>query len=271
MIRPTLILAGYSLRRMRGMLIGLGLLFGLFQFLLTQVASYLQTNTAFEQLSMLMPEFVRNMAGPSALAFMSFPGIVALGYFHPMIITAAVGMMIAIATEPAAEVETRFVDLTLSRPMTRGQVIARTLLVLVVSGAVMIGAMAGGTWVGLICCVPRDAPPVPPALIGSLAAGLAAIMACWAGVTLAIASGARRRAAAGAAAGVAAIAAYLLDYLGRAWAPAAPFSVVSPFHFFDPMAAIGGQPLSTWNVGVLLAIGAIGAAVGFVVFARRDI
>src|SRR4029079_8725621 len=135
------------------------------------------------------------------------------------------GLMIAIATEPAAEVETRFVDLTLSRPMTRGQVMARTLLVLAISGAVMIGAMAGGTWVGLTCCVPRDAPPVSPALIGSLATGLAAIMACWGGVTLDVASGARRRAAAGATAGVAAIAAYLLDYLGRAWAPAASFSV----------------------------------------------
>jgi hypothetical protein len=201
-MRATLILAAYSLRRMRGMLAGLGLLLALFQFLLTQVASYLQANTAFDQLTMLMPEFVRNLAGPSALAFMSFPGIVALGYFHPMIITAAVGLMIAIATEPAAEVETRFVDLTLSRPMTRGQVVARTLLVLLVSGAVILGAMAGGTWVGLSCCVPRDAPPVAPALIGSLVAGLASIMTCWAGVTLAIASGARRRAVAGAVAGV---------------------------------------------------------------------
>jgi hypothetical protein len=270
-MRPTLILAGYSLRRMRAILIGLGLLLGLFQFLLTQVASYLQTNTAFEQLSMLMPEFMRNMAGPSALAFMSFSGIVALGYFHPMIITALIGLMIAIATEPAGEVETRFVDLTLARPMTRGDVMTRTVLVIVVGGGAMLAAMTAGTWMGLTCCVPKNAPPVSAGLIGSLAAGLASIMACWAGVTLAIASASRRRAAAGAIAAAAAITAYLLDYLGRAWAPAARLSVVSPFHFFDPMTVIGGQPLSIWNVGVLAAIAVTGATVGYVVFARRDI
>jgi hypothetical protein len=270
-MRPTLILAVYSLGRMRTILIGLGLLLGLFQFLLTQVASYLQTNTAFEQLSMLMPEFVRNMAGPSALAFMSFRGIVALGYFHPMIITALVGLMIAIATEPAAEVETRFVDLTLARPMTRSHVMTRTVLVIGAGGGAMLAAMTAGTWMGLACCVPKDAPPVPAALIASLAAELAAIMACWAGVTLAIAAAARRRAAAGASAAVAAIAAYLLDYLGRAWEPAAALSVVSPFHYFDPMTVIGGQPLSAWNMSVLVAIAVMGASVAFVVFARRDI
>jgi hypothetical protein len=270
-MRPTLILAGYSLRRMRAVLIGLGVLLGLFQFLLTQVASYLQTNTAFDQLSMLMPEFMRNIAGPSALAFMSFPGIVALGYFHPMIITALVGVMIAVATEPAAEVETRFVDLTLARPMTRAQMMTRTLLVLVACGGAMLAVMTAGTWVGLACCVANDAPPVSTRLIASLAGGLAAIMACWGGVTLAIASASRRRAVAGAIAGVSALAAFLLDYLGRAWEPAWIFSVVSPFHYFDPMAVIGGQPLSAWNVGVLGAIAVTGTAIGYAVFAHRDI
>jgi hypothetical protein len=270
-IRPILILTAYSLRRMRGVLVGLGVLLALFQFLLTQVAAYLLRQSAFNQLSLLMHVFFRSIAGPSALAFMSFPGIVALGYFHPMIIASLTGLMIAVATEPAAEVETRFVDLTLARPMTRVQVITRTLLVLVVSGGAMLASMAGGTWVGLACCVPADAPPVSVALIASLAGGLASIMACWAGVALAVASSSRRRAAASALAGVAALAAYLLDYLGRAWEPAAPTSVVSPFHYFDPMAAIGGQPISGRNVGVLVAIAAAGATIAYGVFSRRDI
>jgi hypothetical protein len=270
-IRPTLILAGYSLRRMGPMLFGLGLLLAAFQFLLTQVAGYLLRNSAFSQLSMLMPDFVRSIAGPSALAFMSFSGIVALGYFHPVIIASLVGLMIAIATEPAAEVETRFVDLTLARPLTRIHVITRTLLVLVVSTTMTLGLMTAGTWAGLFCCAPADAPPVPAELIASLAISLAAIMACWAGVTLAIASAARRRAVAGALAGAAALAAYLLDYLGRAWEPARVPSAVSPFHYFDPMSLIGGQRLNGWNIGVLVGIAVTGAAVGYVVFARRDI
>jgi hypothetical protein len=270
-IRPTLILAGYSLGRMRPVLFGLGLLLAAFQFLLTQVAGYLLRNSAFNQLSMLMPDFMRNIAGPSALGFMSFPGIVALGYFHPVIIASLVGLMIAIATEPAAEIETRFVDLTLARPLTRIQVITRTLLVLVASASMMLALMTAGTWAGLACCAPADAPPVSADLIASLTIGLAAVMACWAGVTLAIASAARRRASAGAIAGAAALAAYLLDYLGRAWEPARVPSAVSPFHYFDPMSSIGGQPLSAWNIGVLVAIAATGATIGYVVFSRRDI
>jgi ABC-2 type transport system permease protein len=262
MIAATLTLAGYSLRRIRGILIGLGLILALFQFLLTQVASYLLTRSAFDQLASLIPEFLRNIAGPSALAFLSFPGIVALGYFHPMI---------AVATEPTSEVETRFVDLTLARPVTRGQVIVRTAIVLIVAGGLMLVLMSAGTSIGLACCTPIDAPPVPRGVIASLAIGLAAVMACWGGITLAIASLSKRRAVAAAIAGVSALTAYLLDYLARAWDPAAPFGVVSPFHYFDPMAVVGGQPVGIWNVGVLLAIALMGATVGYVMFSRRDI
>jgi ABC-2 type transport system permease protein len=271
MIAATLTLAGYSLRRIRGILIGLGLILALFQFLLTQVASYLLTRSAFDQLANLIPDFLRNIAGPSALAFLSFPGIVALGYFHPMIMTSLVGLMIAVATEPTSEVETRFVDLTLARPVTRGQVIVRTAIVLIVAGGLMLVLMSAGTSIGLACCTPIDAPPVPRGVIASLAIGLAAVMACWGGITLAIASVSKRRAVAAAIAGVSALTAYLLDYLARAWDPAAPFGVVSPFHYFDPMAVVGGQPVGIWNVGVLLAIALTGATVGYVMFSRRDI
>lgn len=253
------------------MLIGLGIVLALFQFLLTQVAGYLQSNTAFDQLSMLMPEFMRNIAGPSALAFMSFQGIVALGYFHPVIIAAVIGLMIAVGTEAASEVETRFVDLTLARPLRRGQVVGRTIAVLVIAGGLMLAAMIAGTSTGLACCTRADAPTVSRGIIASLAAGLGAIMACWGGIALAIASLSRRRAVAAAVTGIGALTAFLLDYLGRAWQPVAPLSVVSPFHYFDPMSVVGGQPIGIWNVGVLLALGAIGAAVGFVVFGRRDI
>ena len=270
-MRAIFILAAYSLRRIRGMLIGLGVVLALFQFLLTQVAGYLQTNTAFDQLSMLMPEFMRNIAGPSALAFMSFQGIVALGYFHPVIIAALVGLMIAVGTEAASEIETRFVDLTLARPVRRGQVVARTIAVLVISGGAILAAMVAGTSTGLACCTPASAPTVSPGTIASLTAGLGAIMACWAGIALAIASVSRRRAVAAAVTGGGALTAFLLDYLGRAWQPAAGLSVVSPFHYFDPMSVVGGQPFSLWNVSVLLTIAIAGATVGYVMFSRRDI
>jgi ABC-2 type transport system permease protein len=252
-------------------LVCLGLLLAGFQFLLTQVAGYLARRSAFGQLSALMPDFVRSLAGPSTLAFLSFRGIVGLGYFHPIVIAALIGLTIAIASEPAAEVETRFVDLTLARPLTRAQLITRTLLVTGIAAGAMLGLMAVGTWIGLACCTASDVARPSPRLIGSLAVNLAAIMVCWSGVTLAVAAAVRRRAVAGAVAGIAAFGTYLLDYLGRAWEPARAASRLSPFHYFEPTALIMGEPLRILNMAVLVGIAVVGIAVSYGVFARRDI
>jgi hypothetical protein len=267
----TLVLVRHSLTRSRGLMIGLGVMLGAFQFLLTQVAAYLMRQNAFNQLSLLIPDFVRTAAGPSALAFMSFSGIVGLGYFHPVVITALTGLMIVIATEPAAEVEMRFVDFTLARPLARRTVIARTLIVLAIAGTVALALMLAGTWIGLTCCTPADAERPSFSLTVSLTIELASVMACWAGVTLAIAAGTRRRAVAAALAGASALGAYLLDYLGRAWQPAAAISAFSPFHYFEPMTVVMGGTLSVRNLTVLATIGASGALLGSWLFSRRDI
>jgi ABC-2 type transport system permease protein len=269
--RRTLVLTVHSLVRLRGVLIAIGASLAVFQFLLTQVAAYLARQSAFAGLSALMPDFVRAVAGPSALAFMSFSGIVSLGYFHPIVLSTLVGLMIAIATEPAAEVEMRFVDLTLARPVRRAELISRTLFVMAFTAVAMLGSMMAGTWSGLACCAPRGADAPSLALTLSLAATLASALVCWAAIALALATVVRRRAVAGAIAGIGAFASYLLDYLGRAWEPARPISVVSPFHFFEPMPLIAGQPFNGRNVIVLAAISAVAVAAAYVAFSRRDI
>jgi ABC-2 type transport system permease protein len=271
MIRGTAVLVAHSLKRIRGLIVGLGLMLAAFQFLLTQVAAYLVRQSAFSQLSALIPDFVRSAAGPSALAFMSFSGIVGLGYFHPVVLTALVSVMITIATEPAAEIETRFVDLTLARPVARFAAATRTIVVLVVAGASLLALMIAGTWTGLSCCAPAGVDRPSIGMLLSLTVSLGSVMACWAGVALALAAGAKRRAVAGAVAGALAFAAYLLDYLGQAWEPARSVSRLSPFHYFQPMTIVMGGSLSGANVAVLLAIALAGAATGYVVFAKRDV
>jgi hypothetical protein len=270
-IAATLALTAHSLRRIRPILIGIGILLAGFEFLLTQVAVYLMQRSAFGQLSALIPDFVRTSAGPAGLAFMSFSGIVTLGYFHPLVMAALVGLAITIASEPAAEVEMRFSDLTLARSLARRDAITRTLLVLAISGSLMLALMMLGTWIGLSCCTPADAERPAPRAIVSLAVSLAAVMLCWGGIALALAAGARRRAVAAGVAGVSAFAAYLLDYLGRAWEPAEAISAVSPFHYFEPMAVVTGSPPSLQDLAVLIGIGLSGIAIGYLVFTRRDI
>jgi ABC-2 type transport system permease protein len=262
---------GHSLRRIRSVLIGLGALLAAFQFLLTEVAAYFTRQGAFNQLSELIPDFVRTAIGPEALAFTSFTGIVALGYFHPIVITSLVGLMIAIATEPVGEIEMRFVDLTLARPLQRREIVSRTLLALGAAGMLMLALMVAGTWSGLACCAPAGAEPPSLRLIVSLASSLAMLMACWSGVTLAIGMATRRRSVASAVAGVLALGTYLLDYLGRAWQPAATLSMLSPFHYFEPMTLVMGQPADGRNAVVLIGIGLAGVVISYILMGRRDI
>jgi ABC-2 type transport system permease protein len=261
----------HSLRRIRWMLLGLAVLLGGFQFLLTQVASYMLRRSAFGQLSSLMPDFMRSVLGPQTLAFMSFGGIVAFGYFHPMVISAALALAISIGTEPAGEIETRFVDLTLARELTRLDVAVRSVIVFTIAGAFVLGLMMFGTWTGLTCCTPADAPRPTARLVLSLAISLGTLMVCWGGIAFAVAAASRRRAVAAGITGVAALAAYLLDYLGRAWEPARAIGSLTPFHFFDPVTLITGASLSMRNVAALVALGLIGTTVGALIFSRRDI
>jgi len=256
---------------MRAILIGVSLVLAGFQFLLTQVAVFLMRSQAFGVLSSLVPDFMRSLAGPSMLAFMSFTGVVSLGYFHPIVIATLIGLTIAIATEPAGEVETRFVDLALARPIARTQVITRSLIVLVISEAAVLGMMTAATWTGLACCTPATAPRPAASIIRSLALNLAIIAWCWGGIALAIAAAARRRATASSLAGITALAAYLLDYLGRVWEPARYASKLSPFHYFEPMSLITGTPLSGRNVAVLLTVGVLGTTASYIAFSRRDL
>ena len=270
-MRRTLVLAGHSLRRVRAALIVLAILLAAFQFLLTQVASYLMRRGGFNQLSEFIPDFIRTAVGPEALAFMSFGGVVSLGYFHPIVMTALVGLTIAIATEATGEIETRFVDLALARPLPRQALVIRTLLVLAVAAVLMLLAMLAGTWTGLSCCVPADAERPAFGVFTRLTISLAAVMTCWGGIGLTIGMLSRRRSVAASVAGVLALTAYLLDYLGRAWEPAAGISKLSPFHYFEPMAVIMGQSLSAANTALLVATGMAGAIASYMLIGRRDI
>src|SRR5881227_756995 len=190
-MRRSFVLARHSFRRTRSVVFGIAIVLAGFQFLLTQVAVFLMRNQAFALLTSLIPSYIRTMAGPSMVAFMSFGGVVSLGYFHPIVLASLLGLAIAIATEPAAEVETRFADLTLSRPMARHEVITRTVVLLAATVASLLAVMTAATWIGLICCTPPTAQRPSFTLVRSLATALGAIVWCWGGIALAVASGAR--------------------------------------------------------------------------------
>jgi hypothetical protein len=267
----TLALLGHSLRRLRALAAALAVVVTLFQVLLVRVAAALEASSGFGRLAAFVPSFVRQMAGDALVSFLSFSGIVCLGYFHPMIIAALCGTVIAAATEPAGEIETRFVDAVLVRPVPRRAVVTRSALLLALLPALVVLAMVAGTAAGLRWLAPADAALPGARLVASLAVNLWALLFAVGGLSLAVGAAARRRSVAGAVAGIATLCLFLLDYLARAWKPADAVAWLSPFHYFRAMELLVGRPLALSHLAVLLGAGACGIAVAYLVFSRRDL
>lgn len=266
---PTLL--RHSLGRLRGLVAAMAVVVALFQVLLVRVAGTLQESSGFGGLAAFVPPFVRQMAGEALFTFMSFPGIVCLGYFHPMIIAALCGMAIAAATEPAAEIETRFLDAILVRPVPRLAIITRSVVVVILLPALVLLAMIAGTAAGLHWLAPPGVQTPGTRLIASLAVNLWALLVCVGGWSLAVAAASRRRSVAGTIAGVATLVLFLVDYLARAWKPADAVAWLSPFHYFRAMELLMGRPLALANIAVLLIAAAVGMALAWLVFAKRDL
>jgi ABC-2 type transport system permease protein len=209
--------------------------------------------------------------GPAVIGLMSFSGIVCVGYFHVAVMGAVIGLVIGLSCEIASEVETRFVDLILSRPVARHQLITRSAVVVLLCTAFVLSLMMIGTWVGLGWLAPEGATWPSSHLIRSLALNLGLLMFCWAGVGIGVSSFCRRRSVAGAVAGLMALTTYLLDYLARAWEPAEHVAWLSPFRYYNPLDLILGNPTPWYNLWVLLGVGITGLGLGYVVFWKRDI
>ena len=260
-----------SLRRVRFLTVTLGVLLAAFQLLLTLVAGSIESSGGFSDFSSLIPDFMRELMGPAFVSLMSFSGIVTVGYFHVAVMGALMGLTIAIATEPAAEIDKGFMDLVLSRPLARPWVIARSIVLLVICSVFVLLMMALGTWIGMKYLAPAGAVGPSVSLIRSLAFNLLLLMLCWGGITLAFSSVSRRRGVAGASAGLLALATFLLDYVARAWEPAESVAWLSPFRYYSPLDLVTGAAFPAKNFWVLGGVAVGGAALAFVFFSRRDI
>jgi ABC-2 type transport system permease protein len=270
-MRAAGVLVRHSLARLRTALAVTAASLALFQVLLAMAAAELQRQGTFEQLAALVPGFVRELFGTALLSMMSFSGIMALGYYHVAIVAVLVGLVVAVATEPAAEVEAGFADLVLAQAVSRGAVMTRSLVVVLLCPAIVIAAMTAGTFIGLWWAGPAAESRPPARLVWKLAAGLWSVLACWGAVSLVIGAASRRRAVAAGIAGGSAAALMLVDYLSRVWKPIRGIARLSPFHYYNPLDLVMGRPLPFGDIGILLGSAAAAVALAFMVFRRRDI
>jgi len=261
-------LVAHSLRRRRGFLIAVTLGLAAFQFLIIFVARTLEQSGRFQLMQGLMPDFIAEWTHMGAA---SFQGFVLFGYSDPVVHIFLAAIAISVGIEPVLEIESRFVDLLMARPVARWALVARTVIVLVLVTWLAIISMFVANEGGLLLLAPPTALRPSLTVVASLAIGLGFLVLAWGCIALAIASASRRRSTAGAACGFVAFAMFILDYLGKFWDPAKTLSTISPFHYFDPFGILGGAALQITDVAALVAFSIASVTVAHVAYARRDL
>jgi ABC-type transport system involved in multi-copper enzyme maturation permease subunit len=234
-------------------------------------ASALEAQHSFSRMADLVPGFLQRGLGAKSLLLASFKGSVAFGYFHPVVVILVAVLAVYITTEPAHEVESGLVDLTLARSVPRHILITRSLVLGVGSVLTAVILMFTGTRLGLqLFALPQfDAPTA--ASSAALLAHLAAVALCFGGMGLAIAAGARRWSTAFTTAALAVVALYLLDFLAIVWPALRWLAWLSPFHYFPALSILTGE-VSPWgNLAVLLLAAAVFSAYGYWRFSERDL
>jgi len=269
-MRAGFLLFRLALKRVWPMLCATGLLLAGVQALRVRIAAEVHDTGQFGQLSAILPKAVRDILGPSLASIMSFNGIVVAVYFDTGFIIALLALAIALATQPASEIETGFADLILARPIARHWLITRTIALVLFSILLMLLMIMAGTWAGLALFAPLDAPWPTVRQAAPLALTLGLLVASWSGIAMALGTAYRRGAASGTT-GLLAFAALLLDWAHRLWPPLDYVAWLSPFYYFNPYELVPGGPLQAENLLVLGAIAATGYTVAYLIISQRDI
>jgi ABC-type transport system involved in multi-copper enzyme maturation permease subunit len=261
-------LIAHSLRRRRYFLTAIVSILFLFQFLLIGVGRALTKSGMFAQMSSFLPDFMQGFVSVGA---MSFRGMVSFGYSHPIIEIFLIAMAIGIAGEVANEIELKFVDVLMARPVRRVASINRSVIALLLCTIAAVGSMLIGTFIGVHFLTPAGAEPPAPLLIATLAMNLTCLVLAWGAIALVIASASKRQNTVTTTCGLLALSMFIIDYVGRIWDKLEPLALLSPFHYYSPFQMLGGAAMEWKNVFVLIAIFVVGAIAANVIYARRDL
>jgi ABC-2 type transport system permease protein len=262
-------LVARNLRHHARLLVSLLVGFALLELLLCAIAAQIDAGPGLENLiEQFMPPMFRTLFG-AQIGIASFDGMLAFGFQHPAILTAAVAFVIVVGTLSAGERESGLLDLLLARPVPRRAYFAAQLLTLVVGVLVLPIGLLIGLVLGLEAVAVEGALPWRRFL--PAAASAAALLLSIGGYTLLIGAASQRRGPAVARAAGLTLALYFLDFLAALWAPLAPVAWLSPFHYHEPMRAAVLQQATGGRLAVLFGLFVAGSVAAWQVFRRRDL
>ncbi len=263
-------LVGRSLGRVRFLLLGLTAVLCGLQLVIVAAAAELQRSGTLNALQGLFPQFFQSIAG--GLVFGSFAGLASLGFLHPVVVLAVIEAAIFLASEPAWEIESGIVDVTMARPVPRGAIVARSAIVAFGATAAVLALMLVSMRVSLLALAPAGVARPALKTQALLAFNLLAEAWWFAALGLLAAAIVRRRSIAIGAAGLLAIALYLFNLVAEISPTMRPYRSFTPFHYFNSPLLISGSD-QEWpgDVALLIVSAAALAVAAWRGYARRDL
>ena len=267
---PWLRFAAYVARRKRLAPLAWGLPLGLMAVMVVAVFPSIRDSSQLDELIKSYPDALKEAFGISDVSFRSISGYLSAEIFSTIAPFTAAAFMIHAVTTGISSAEHRDVlDVTLSAPFRRRHLLLGHLAgaaAILLAIALVLGALTQGA-----AAVFGVELPVGKTLAG--VAGLWPLGVFSGGVTLLLAGLSRRPAVVGggAASVLAAmylVAMYLVEVLGKRSDTFAAVDGISAFHYYGSAIEEGFDPASA---AILVAGGALVAAVGCALFERRDV
>jgi ABC-2 type transport system permease protein len=206
----------------------------------------------------------------TALAAAGPEGYIAIGLRHPLVLIVLSAFAVATASGALArEVEQRTILILLARPVRRYQLVLARWLESLLGLIVLVAVLLAGIYIGVLAQGLSDQVSV----VTLLTAGFNAL--CLAIAVLGFSYLISARSDDGGRATLLAtgltVAFFFVDFLAGLFESLEPLSLVSIFHYYDPVGLAVDATFPALHVIVLLATGFVTFGAGLVIFERRDI
>jgi len=222
------------------------------------------------QMEQFLPESIKALLKAQGGFATDANGFLAADYRHPIYLIALSAFVIASGTGAVArEVERGTVLVVLACPIARWRFLSARVGAMVAGLAVLLAGAWLGTWVGSV--LTGLTAEVHMSVFLKVVFNAGALALAVGGYTLLISALSSDGAQATAQAAGITVAMFFLDFLATLWGPAEPLGPLSIFRYYDPLAIADNGGVPWRDVGVLLAVGAVGFAAALAVFQRRDI
>jgi ABC-2 type transport system permease protein len=222
------------------------------------------------QLIKRLPDIVRAMIGQDLYDIISWTSIGAFAYLHPVTLAVLVAFAVMMPSWIlVGQIDRGTVELLLSTPLTRKKMVYTSTLAAMVGGALLIGAMLLGTWIGIHHIKLTEPFRFSRILVVAINLYAMYLLTMSASVFFSCVTSIRGMAV-GWTVGVC-VGAYLIHFLAEWWPPVTKIAFLGPLYYFRPIKIATGSYDPTFDIAVLLAASAVFMAASAIWFSRRDI